>query len=99
VDAQLDLLDSRTSVVQERAREQTENLDRVRDRIAAAVLEFASLFCGVTFHAEQLHRYVSDRVGKVAPGSADRILRHLKQKGLVNYTVVDRARSLYRVGA
>jgi hypothetical protein len=100
---QLSIFDDRTRVVQERAsftsREQTENMNRVRGRLAGPITDWCNMKCGFTFHAEQLYAYVSQRLGKkVAPASADRILRKLRQEGVVNYTC-DRAKSLYRVTA
>ncbi len=97
MNAQLDLLDSRTSVVMREADLQRDCLESVSSRIAKHVLQFATTYCGLTFHSSQLHKYVADRVD-ISPGSADRIMRDLKQKGLLNYTVVNRAKSLYKMG-
>jgi DNA-binding PadR family transcriptional regulator len=98
MNAQLDLYD-RTNVVLRESEIQREHLESVSFRISGAVLEFVTRNCGLTFHADQLRKYVEQRCGYVAPGSADRILRHLKQRGLLTYSVVNRAKSLYRVGA
>jgi hypothetical protein len=95
---QLDLLDSRTSVVLRESEIQRDCLESVSSRIAKHVLQFATTYCGLTFHSSQLHQFVAARVDRVSPGSADRILRDLKQRGLLSYTVVNRARSLYRMG-
>ncbi len=93
---QLGIFDSRTSVVLADT-EQADNLDRVSTRIQNAIVQFCDLFCGRTFHADQLMAFVTERVGTVAPGSADRVLRSMRQRGLVSYEVVNRASSLYRI--
>ena len=50
-----------------------------------------------TFTADQLRFYVNNNtVGGVSPSSADRILRLLRQKGQLDYYVLNRGRSLYR---
>ena len=47
-----------------------------------------------TFRAEAL-RYVCEASGLMAPASADRILRALRQAGKINYVVLSRRGSLY----
>lgn len=69
-------------------------LGRVSERIAAAVVEFCTP--GRTFHADELRQHVAARCA-VAPGSADRILRLLRQQGRVPYRVLNRSKSLYLV--
>jgi hypothetical protein len=49
------------------------------------------------FHADDLRVFVETVVGKSAPGSADRILREMRRDNKVNYSVVDRAKSLYKL--
>jgi len=49
------------------------------------------------FHMEQLLLYIQGNLGMIAPDSPGRILRQLRQQGLLNYTVVSRRQSLYRV--
>lgn len=50
------------------------------------------------FYIEELRNYVWDNKDtNFAPTSPDRILRDLRQKGVVKYKVIDRARSLYKV--
>jgi hypothetical protein len=95
VNLELDL-DSRTLVVLNDAQR---DRDSVASRISGAILDFVSLHCGLTFHSAQLHAYVESRCGYIAPGSADRILRLLRQREKLNYTVVNRRQSLYRCGA
>lgn len=75
---------------------QTTQLKRVRSRIGEAVLSFCRLYEGRDFNASQLHQWVEDRM-RAAPGSADRILRDLRQRGDVMYTVLSRAGSVYHM--
>jgi len=50
-----------------------------------------------TFTADQLRFYVQNNyTGKTSPSSADRILRMLRQKGRLDYTVENRGRSIYK---
>jgi hypothetical protein len=50
-----------------------------------------------TFTATQLRFYVQNNyTGKTSPSSADRILRMLRQKGQLDYTVENRGRSIYK---
>ena len=74
------------------------NLERVRGAIADAVVAFcrSRYATGREFHAQELRDYVA-RVNPTAPASADRILRDLRQRGLVRYVLVSRSKSLYRV--
>ena len=77
--------------------EQTQQITRVRDAICQHVTAFLDAHLNQEFHCDTLRQYVSAQVGGyVAPGSADRILRMLRQKGSVNYTVVSRRHSLYK---
>jgi hypothetical protein len=72
-------------------------MENVGSKIGAAIVDFCSRRLGMTIHAEDLRNHVSNVVGKTAPGSADRILRDLRQRGKVNYDVVNRRQSLYRI--
>ncbi len=76
---------------------QTTQLKRVRARLADAVLGFCRLNIGRTVRGSELHRYVADRVPLSAPGSADRVLRALRQDGTVQYTLVSRGGSVYQI--
>lgn len=72
---------------------------RVADKIGAIILRFFSsrLAQGLPeFRAEQLHAYVS-REHKTAPDSANRIMRSLRQGLAVDYLVVSRRESRYRI--
>ena len=73
--------------------EQTEHLERVSARIGTAIVEFIQQH--PHFHADDLRRYVHGCVGSVAPGSPDRILRHLRKNGVIDYVVTSRRESSY----
>ena len=72
-----------------------EELNRVRSAIKGSILEFLP-GAGEEFHVEALRKYVADR-HQVAPASPDRVLRSLRQDGVIDYEVVSRRQSLYRV--
>lgn len=72
---------------------------RVAERIGGYVVEFfADRGDGSEFHADDLRQYVIAREPKTAPGSPDRIMRLLRQAGRIQYAVVNRRKSLYRIG-
>jgi hypothetical protein len=73
------------------------NLERVSERIAAANQVFCEGRRGSTFHADELRAHVRAACGPVAPGSPDRVLRDLRQRGLIAYELVSRRDSLYRL--
>lgn len=78
-----------------RKSEQQENLERVISAIGITVLKFCrDRGVNGTFHARDLHEHVGDGV---APASADRILRHLRRLGWVDYEIINRRASFYRV--
>lgn len=69
---------------------------RVRSRIGSLIMEFCSP--NRIFHMDDLARWVKCWEGNhIAPDSPGRILRQLRQQKLLNYTVVSRSKSLYRV--
>jgi len=72
------------------------DLTRVYDNIAGCVLEFCSGVSLDTFHAKDLVQYVQERY-PVAPNSPCRILQILKKEGKINYEVLSRSQSLYRM--
>jgi hypothetical protein len=79
--------------------EQTQQLARVGGAIGATILAFAEQrieSLRTTFYADDLRRFVAKK-HTVAPGSADRVLRQLRAKGKLGYTLLDRASSLYRL--
>lgn len=80
--------------------EQQQQLERVAARIGDAILTFVRrlrAFETTTFHADDLREFVMRAVGRTAPGSADRVLRDLRARGLVRYQVINRRESLYRL--
>jgi hypothetical protein len=79
-----------------RDEEQGENLERVNQRIGESVLEFHDSWgYDRPFHADDLRNFVIGHA-QVAPASADRILRDLRQRGLLDYKIVNRRQSLYQ---
>jgi hypothetical protein len=72
---------------------QIQNLQRVSAKIGAAIIEFVR--GNPTFHANDLRNYVASSVAGVAPASADRVLRDLRSRRLVDYVVLSRRDSLY----
>ena len=77
---------------------------RVKSRIGSLILEFFAIvknhewIVKQTFHMQELLQFVEEGVsGKVAPDSPGRILRQLRQQHLLNYEVVSRRQSLYKV--
>lgn len=81
--------------------QQREELQRVTSVIARTILRFCRVRLAAghqEFHADDLRRYVGEQLAEPsAPASADRILRDLRQRGVVTYEVVDRRASLYRL--
>jgi hypothetical protein len=76
--------------------EQDEHLERVTSRIGRAILDFFER-TEPQFHAEDLRRYIKLNVGEVAPGSPDRIMRLLRKAGRIDYVVLNRRESQYRI--
>ena len=74
-----------------------EHLARVSDKIEDAVFRFCLRFN--EFHLNDLSDHVRRNIPNISADSPSRILRDLKRRGLVNYEVVDRKNSLYRVTA
>lgn len=75
----------------------TASLERVTSRIGAAIVEFCTSRVGQTFRADELRTHVTTACGVVAPGSADRVLRQLRLTNRIQYRVLSRKDSLYRV--
>jgi hypothetical protein len=77
-----------------------EQLQRVEANAADAVLAFYQQRLNSedrTFTADQLRFYVSNNIsGRVSPGTPDRVLRNLRAKGLLDYVVLNRGKSLYK---
>jgi hypothetical protein len=77
------------------SRQQVE-LKRVKGKTADWIQQFFDRHqMGQEFHAEDLHAFVKAKAN-IAPASADRIMRDMKQSGQINYEVVNRSQSLYR---
>lgn len=75
------------------------NLERVSSRIGGSIQDFFAAHAeGHQFYVEELRRWVLVNTGILAPASADRVLRDLRQKGLLDYHVVNRRQSLYQIG-
>jgi hypothetical protein len=81
--------------------EQPVQLEHVSGQIAQMILGFvrARYRTGqVEFHADELREHIARHTdGHTAPASADRILRALRKAGRVQYVVVSRRHSLYRL--
>jgi hypothetical protein len=77
--------------------EQEENLARVSSRIGLAIINFCRTH--KIFYAEELRAAVTRATGIAAPASADRVLRALRQQGVISYVVVSRRESKYEVTA
>jgi hypothetical protein len=78
---------------------QADNIRRVRSRIGDLVLGFCEgrLAAGrPEFRISELQAHVADAT-QAAPASPDRILRLLRREGRLDYEVIDRAASLYRL--
>jgi len=79
---------------------QEEEMERVSAKIARTILQFANsrLDAGsTTFHMDHLVAYVKMRVTGVAPDSASRILRDLRQKKRLDYKILSRRNSHYQL--
>ena len=79
------------------------DLSRVRGKIGPAIVAFLKgrIKTGRrTFFINDLQGFVATAtLGNVAPASPDRILRNLRQRGLVDYELLDRSSAKYRVKA
>lgn len=87
-----------TAVAGPRSSEQAHQLGRVADGIEAEVYRFCAESVGREFHLRDLTQAVeAAHDGYVAPDSPARLLRLLRQRGLVQVAPVSRSSSLYRV--
>jgi hypothetical protein len=78
--------------------EQRENIARVHAKIAPVIAAFFhERGIGSQFHVDDLRRYVARRYAVIAPDSAGRIMRDMRVKQWVDYEVVNRRASLYRI--
>lgn len=86
-------------IIWQEAAIQPRELRRVRAAIAGLILEFFEVRgIGAQFHMAELMRFVNSHM-IIAPDSAGRILRDMRQDGELNYAVIDRRKSLYRIEA
>lgn len=80
--------------------EQATELRRVRVTIDPLVLAFfATKRPGDEFHVNDLTRHVWQTAPHVAADSPRRVMAALKDAGKLNYELVSRSQSLYRVAA
>ena len=80
--------------------EQAQELERVSRRIGGSILAFCDDLVAsgrAAFHVQELESYVRDQVPEMAPGSPCRILRDLRQRGVIDYKVESRRGSRYRL--
>lgn len=74
-----------------------EEHDRVKLAIRKHIIAFAMDHMGRHFHMEELTRYVRRQGPSTAPDSAGRILRALRQDGVIDYLLVSRHDSEYEI--
>lgn len=78
--------------------EQQANIERVHHKIAPAILAFFALHGrGSTFRVDELRMFINAKFPSVAPDSAGRIMRDLRERGEIDYDVINRRQSLYRI--
>lgn len=70
-------------------------IERVALNLNQAIVEFWKKNLNQRFTANDLRRHVNHYNYGTAPASADRVMRYLKKSGKINYTLVNRAKSLY----
>lgn len=75
------------------------DLIRVESKIGDVVKEFCRERLNKSFTSEELRAYVIKHAPESAPASSDRILRDLRQKGELSYTLLSRSESLYQVNS
>ena len=79
---------------------QGENLERVSEKIARHIVDFTRARLSrrePEFHMCDLVEHVQGQVPETAPDSASRILRDLRQRCVIDYIVVSRKNSHYRI--
>ena len=67
-------------------------------KLSDAIAEFCAANVGETITAAGLYGYVSSKV-LCSPGSETRVLRQLREKGVVNYVVPDKKKGVYYITA
>ena len=84
-------------IVWRQAAIQPRELQQVKSVIAGLILKFfEARGIGARFHMVELMRYVNEYT-TIAPDSAGRILRDMRQAKELNYSVVSRRESLYQI--
>lgn len=77
---------------------QPKALKRVTAKLQQAIIHFCQdIGPRGEFYAEDLLNHVERYVGKVAPDSPGRVLRQLRRLGAVDYVVINRRNSHYRI--
>lgn len=66
--------------------------------LVQAVSEFCAANVGETVSSAGLYVYASSKV-LCSPGSETRVLRQLREKGVVNYVVPDKKKGVYHITA
>lgn len=83
--------------------EQAPQIARVQSAIGGAVLAFCrhvmshALNGDTSFRGDELRVWINKQGIDCAPASPDRILRALRRAGQLDYTIINRRQSLYRV--
>lgn len=75
---------------------QPRELRRVRREIALYVMDFSRERIGQVFHIQEMESYIN-KFKRIAPGSGARILRKLRDEGLIEYRVINRRASAYTI--
>lgn len=75
---------------------QANEISRVARNVAAVILDYCRDRVGCEFSLTDLTLYVMHHA-HATPDSASRILRSLRTEGLVDYTVISRSKSRYRI--
>lgn len=75
---------------------QAAELTRVARNVASVILDYCRDRVGCEFSLRDLALYVMHHAN-ATPDSASRILRSLRQEGLVDYVVTSRSKSKYRI--
>jgi len=68
-----------------------------QDKIRDVILNFCSLRLNRCFYMKDLNRYVQMLLPNVAPDSPGRTLRSLKKKGILDYELMSRGNSIYKI--
>ena len=77
---------------------QKEHLERVGHRIARHIRAFyRQRGIGAKFHMDDLRRHVQEEEPHTSPDSPSRIMRDMRTKGSLDYVVVSRHHSLYKI--